>query len=82
MKFKGVMPMAENKNNRNNNPPRIRTIPKAYEEIKKLDSNTSFTMAALRNMCRNGEVPTFRIGNKTLLNFDLLLDTLACQAGA
>lgn len=74
--------MAENKNNRNNNPPRIRTIPKAYEEIKKLDSNTSFTMAALRNMCRNGEVPTFRIGNKTLLNFDLLLDTLACQAGA
>lgn len=76
------MPMAENENNRNNNPPRIRTIPKAYEEIKNLDGNTSFTMAALRNMCKNGEVPTFRIGNKTLLNFDLLLDTLACQAGA
>ena len=74
--------MAENENNRNNNPPRIRTIPKAYEEIKNLDGNTSFTMAALRNMCKNGEVPTFRIGNKTLLNFDLLLDTLACQAGA
>ena len=82
MKFKGVMPMAENENNRISSPPRIRTIPKAYEEIKNLDGNTSFTMAALRNMCRNGEVPTFRIGNKTLLNFDLLLDTLACQAGA
>lgn len=74
--------MAENENNRITNPPRIRTIPKAYEEIKNLDGNTSFTMAALRNMCKNGEVPTFRIGNKTLLNFDLLLDTLACQAGA
>ena len=74
--------MAEIENNKIKNPPRIRTLPKAYEEIKKLDSNTSFTMAALRNMCRNGEVPTFRIGNKTLLNFDLLLDTLACQAGA
>ena len=74
--------MTENKNNIMTNPPRIRTLPKAYEEIKKLDSNTSFTMAALRNMCRNGEIPTFKIGNKTLLNFDLLLDTLACQAGA
>ena len=72
--------MTENLNSKN--PPRIRTLPKAFEEIKKLDSNTSFTMAALRNMCRNGEVPTFRIGNKTLINFDLLLDTLACQAGA
>lgn len=69
-------------NNKINNPPRIRTIPKAYAEIKKLDSNTSFTMAALRNMCRSGEVPTFKIGNKTLLNFDVLLDRLTCQAGA
>ena len=74
--------MAQNENNIITNTPRIRTLPKAFEEIKKLDSNTSFTMAALRNMCRNGEVPTFKIGNKTLLNFDLLLDTLAYQAGA
>lgn len=76
------MPMAEIENNRITNPPRIRTIPKAYEEIKKLDSNTSFTMSALRNMCKSGEVPTFKIGPKILLNFDILLDTLACQAGA
>ena len=74
--------MAEIENNRITNPPRIRTLPKAYEEIKKLDSNTCFTMAALRNMCRNGEIPTFKIGKKTLLNLDFLLDTLAFQAGA
>ena len=72
--------MTENLNSKT--PPRIRTLPKAYEEIKSLDSNTSFTMAALRNMCRNGEVPTFKIGNKTLLNLDMLLDTLSYQAGA
>lgn len=82
MKFKGVTPMAEIENNRIPNPPRIRTLPKAFEEIKKLDSNTSFTMTALRNMCRSGEIPTFKIGNKILLNFDLLLDTLSYQAGA
>lgn len=76
------MPMAEKENNKKTNPPRIRTIPKAYEEIKKLDSNTSFTMSALRNMCRSGEVPTFKIGNKTLLNFDMLLDRLSYQASA
>lgn len=74
--------MAEKENNIRTNPPRIRTLPKAFEEIKKLDSNTSFTMAALRNMCRSGEVPTFKIGNKTLLNLDMLLDTLSYQAGA
>ena len=73
--------MAE-KNIKSPTPPRIRTIPKAFEEIKKLDSNTSFTMAALRNMCQSGEIPTFKIGNKTLLNFDMLLDTLSYQAGA
>ena len=62
--------------------PRIRTLPKAYEEIKNLDSNTSFTMAALRSMCRSGEVKTFQVGNKTLLNFDSLLEALANQMTA
>ena len=62
--------------------PRIRTLPKAYKEIKNLDSNTSFTMAALRSMCRSGEVKTFQVGNKTLLNFDSLLEALANQMTA
>ena len=78
----GELYMIENLKEKTVSPLRIRTIPKAYEEIKKLDSNTSFTMAALRNMCKSGEIPTFKIGNKTLLNFDFLLDALACQAGA
>ena len=70
------------KDNNKTTLPRVRTLPKAIEEIRKLDSNTSFSLSALREMCRSGIVPTFRIGNKTLLNFDVLLDTLATSAQA
>lgn len=57
---------------------RMRTIPKAYEEIKQLDNNTSLTLRALRRMCANGEIPTVKIGNKTLINLDLLISQLSC----
>lgn len=57
---------------------RMRTIPKAYEEIKQLDNNTSFTLRALRRMCTNGEIPTIKVGNKTLINLDLLISKLSC----
>ncbi len=57
---------------------RMRTIPKAYEEIKQLDNNTCFTMRALRRMCANGDIPTVKVGNKTLINLDLLINTLSC----
>lgn len=60
------------------NTPRMRTIPKAYAEIKELDNNTSFTMRALRRMCTNGDIPTVKVGNKTLINLDLLINTLSC----
>ena len=63
----------------NNNTLRMRTIPKAYDEIKKLDSNTSLTLRSLRSMCKNGDVPTVLIGNKILINLDLLIDILSCQ---
>ena len=58
--------------------PRMRTIPKAYAEIKEMDNNTSFTMRALRRMCANGGIPTVKVGNKTLINLDLLINTLSC----
>ena len=57
---------------------RMRTIPKAYEEIKQLDNNTSLTLRALRRMCTNGEIPTVKVGNKTLINLDLLISKLSC----
>ena len=57
---------------------RMRTIPKAYAEIKALDPNTDFTLRALRRMVNNGEIPTVQIASKKLLNLDLLLDRLSC----
>ena len=51
----------------------MRTIPKAYKEIKKLDSETSFSMRALRRMCADKEIPTIKVG----LNLDVLIQTLS-----
>ena len=58
--------------------PRMRTIPKAYEEIKRLDNNTCFSLRTLRRMVSTGEIPTVQINSKRLINLDLLLDRLAC----
>ena len=57
---------------------RMRTIPKAYEEIKAIDPNTSLTLRALRRMVSNGEIPVVNIASKRLINLDLLLDKLSC----
>lgn len=57
---------------------RMRTIPKAFAEIKVLEPNTDFTLRALRRMVKNGEIPTVQIASKKLINLDLLLDVLSC----
>lgn len=59
------------------NVPRMRTIDNAYAEIKALDPQTDFTKRALRRMIANDEIPTTRIGNKNLINFDLLIAKLS-----
>ena len=65
-------------NPKNNSPPRMRTLPKAYQEIKKLDPDTDFSMRSLRKLIKSGEIPTVKIQNKTLVNLDLLLEKLSC----
>ena len=62
----------------NNRIPRMRTIAQAYKAIKESDPNTAFTMRALRRMVDNKEIPTVSIGNKRLINLDLLLNRLSC----
>lgn len=57
---------------------RMRTIPKAYEEIKSLDPDTCLTLRALRRMANRGEIPVIQIASKRLINLDLLLEILAC----
>ena len=61
----------------NNQIPRMRTAKKAIEELKMIDPNTAFTERALRRMINNGEIPTFDIGNRKLVNFDNLLSILS-----
>ena len=57
---------------------RMRTIPKAYQEIKELDPDTCLTLRALRRMVNNGEIAVIQIASKKLINLDLLLEKLAC----
>ena len=58
--------------------PRMRTKDNAYAEIKKLDPNTDFTKRALQRMISDGEIPTVPVGNKKLINLDLLIAKLSC----
>ena len=57
--------------------PRMRTRDKTIEMLRHDDPETSITRNALDCLIRAGKVPTVKIGNKVLLNYDTLLDVLA-----
>lgn len=63
----------------NNKTPRMRTIPKAYAELKRIDPETDFTLRALRRMVKNNEIPCINVANKKLINLDMLLEILSCD---
>ena len=58
---------------------RMRTIPKAFAEIKAADPNTDLSIKALRKLVKEGRIPSVKIENKVLVNLDLILETLACH---
>ncbi len=58
------------------NVPHMRTIPKALEEIKKIDPCTGLTIQALRRMVATGEIPVINVASKKLINLDLLIEKL------
>lgn len=60
-----------------NSIPRMRTVSNAVAEIKKIDPYTDFTERALRRMVAKKEIPTVQIGNKKLINLDLLIEKLS-----
>ena len=71
-----------NENETNNSYiPRMRTIPKAYAELKKLDPDTSISMRMFRKICGSDQVQKVNVGNRTLINFDLLLEVIPCYNG-
>lgn len=51
---------------------RIRTIPKAVEEIKAKDPGTCITLNALRQWVRQGLVPSAKAGKNSLVDMDNL----------
>ena len=50
----------------------IRTIDKAYDELKKRDPNTAISRYLVRQMVRTGMVPSMKSGNKQLVDVDVL----------
>lgn len=57
--------------------PRMRTLPEAYDELKRLDPNTAYTLRALRRAVNEGKIPVIRVGNKRLINLDNLFNMLS-----
>ena len=57
--------------------PRMRLISEAFNEIKKDDPHTAITLSGLRNLVRQGKIPCAKIGRKTLINYDALLEYLS-----
>lgn len=57
--------------------PRMRTVPEAYKELKRVDENTSLTLSGLKRLVNCGEVPCVYIGRKKLINLDTLLSMLS-----
>ena len=58
--------------------PRLRTIPQAYEEIKRTDPDTALSLRALRRMVDQNEIPCIKIESKRLIDVDLLFRRLSC----
>ena len=51
---------------------RMRTIDETFKHIKETDPDTKLTDWALRDMVRNGRIPSNRVGKKYLMNIDML----------
>lgn len=54
--------------------PRMRLVKDAYEQLRKDDPDTNITMYALRTIVKSGVIPTVKLGRKTLVNYDSLLE--------
>lgn len=53
---------------------RMRLLGEAYEQLLKDDPDTNITLYGLRTIIKSGKIPTIKLGRKTLLNYDYLLE--------
>ena len=56
--------------------PRMRTIDQTAEWLRETDPETALTKTALRRLVTTGQLPTVRIGQKYLIDLDMLGDFL------
>jgi len=57
--------------------PQMRLMVEAFEQIKTADPYTALTLNGLKRLIRTGAVPSVKIGRKTLVNFDALIEYLS-----
>ena len=57
----------------------LRSIKKAFDEIKKLDNDTSITMHTIRIWCKEGKIKHLNAGTKILIDMDSLLDYISIK---
>ncbi len=60
---------------------RIRSIHDAHELLKEEDSNTAVTEYFIRKLVTEGKIPSFKTGNKHLLDVDVLQSYLYGKKG-
>ena len=58
---------------------KIRSIRQAVEYLKELDRDTGVTENAVRVMVKRGDIPAIKVGCKSLINIDKLIEFLEVQ---
>jgi len=52
----------------------LRSIKKAFDEIKARDADTAVTVHTIRTWCKQGKIKCLNAGNKVLVDMQSLLD--------
>ena len=58
------------------NIPKMRTINESLQLIKEMDPHTAITYNFIRNLVKGNVVWHFQSGNRTIINFDDLLEVI------
>lgn len=60
---------------------KLRTINKAYDEIKARDPDTAISRRMFRDIVRSGMIPSIKNGNRSLVDVDVAESCLLNMAG-
>ena len=60
---------------------KLRTINKAYDEIKARDPDTAISRRMFRDIVRSGMIPSVKNGNRSLVDVDVAESCLLNMAG-